>query len=217
MRLVSDTLLFQHGYSCTEYYNLIALTASRTVRYCLKHSLDYRLILGEVEGDQRDGGHWAKVVMFQEALKQGYKNVIYLDADTIIADMNTDLREAIVEDKVGAVWHHLIVGPLNDFDVSHYNAGAFYASNTPLIREFMDRWITYYPGEKMSHFPLTREQGAFRTLGDEMGIINKLDNKWNAEDGVSPSDHPVVLGFHGFHEQTYPCMQKILLELEKQG
>ena len=210
MRLFTDTVLFQHIYSYSDYASILALTMPRTIMYCYKFKIDYRFVMGEVEGDAREGGHWANIYLMREFMQMGYKNVIYLDADTIICNLNTDIREAIVEDKVGAVWHNSHEG---ERDLSHYNAGAFYASNTYKTRAFLDKWISQKPGQTLSKFPLCYEQGAFRIIGDEMGVINRLDNQWNAEAGVSPSDHPVVLGFHGFKD-VYGCMSITLKDLE---
>jgi hypothetical protein len=211
MKIVNDTLLIQHVYSNSEHGRLIAMSAERTILYCLKHHIDYHLVVGEVDGDNRDGGHWANICMMREAMNLGYKNIIYLDADTLIADLNTDLREAIVEDKIGAVWHTLI---RPEGDHSHFNAGAFYVSNTERTREFVDKWISMYPGLPDGQWPIVCEQGVYNVLGREMGVINSLDPKWNAEAGVSPSDHPVVMGFHGFPD-LHKWMRKALAGLEK--
>ena len=53
----------------------------------------------------------------------------------------------------------------------------------------------------------------FGNVGAEMGIINKLDNAWNAGH-VSPSDHPVVLGLHGLRDR-YATMKRLVKELEE--
>ena len=171
--------------------------------------MDYKLIIGNIGTLSPDGefGHWICAELIREYLKLDYKYIIYLDADTIIADLTVDLREACVPDKIGAVWHDLhYLTP----DLSHFNVGALYISNTPLIREFVDRWLAGYPGTR--DFPWL-DQGVFGNVGAEMGIINKLDNAWNAGH-VSPSDHPVVLGLHGLRDR-YATMKRLVKELEE--
>jgi hypothetical protein len=210
MKLVNDTILLQHVYSNSEHARLIALTAPRTIRYCMKHKIDYRLVFGEVDGDNHDGGHWANINLMRDYMDMGYENIIYLDADTMIADLDTDLRKAISPGMIGAVWHNLIRG---ENDYSHYNAGAYYVSNTESTRAFVGDWLSAYPGVSIG-WPVVYEQGTFMTLGKEWGIINRLNNRWNAEEGVSPSNNPVILGFHGFPD-LYNNMQKTLAELER--
>jgi hypothetical protein len=204
--LVNDTLILQHVFG--KHGRIIAMTVPRTIEYCLQHHIDYQMVLSDVV---RDGNHvhWAHTYLIRDAMIRGYKNIIYWDADTLIADMGMDIKEAIVEDKIGSVWHNL---KKEDKDLSHFNVGALYFSNTPKTREFMDRWIAGYPGTSWSSFPLVFEQGVFNIIGEEMGIINRLDNKWNAECGVSPSDHPAVFGFHGFPD-LYNNMKKKLENL----
>jgi hypothetical protein len=210
MNFVNDTVLLQHVYSNSDHARLIALTAPRTIRYCLANRIDYRLVIGEVDGDNHGGGHWANIFLMREYMRMGYSNIVYLDADTMIADMGTDLRKAISPGMIGAVWHNLQRGS-NDF--SHFNAGAFYISNTERTRAFVDSWLSAYPGD-LAGWPAVYEQGAFITLGKQAGIINRLDNRWNAEEGVSPSTIPVVLGFHGFPD-LYNNMSKTLADLER--
>jgi hypothetical protein len=200
----NDTLIFQHIHAGSKCRRWIGLTLHRTRGYCRAHNMDYKLIMGNIGTLSPDGefGHWICAELIREYLKLDYKYIIYLDADTIIADLTVDLRDACVPDKIGAVWHDLhYLTP----DLSHFNVGALYISNTPLIREFVERWLAGYPGTR--DFPWL-DQGVFGIVGAEMGIINKLDNKWNAGH-VSPSDHPVVLGLHGLRDRYATMKQKI--------
>lgn len=188
--LVNDTMLFQHILSNSDCVRWVALTASLTLEYCLKHKMDCHLLVGDQPGRIGETGHWTVPRLIKLFLDLGYSRVIYLDADTVIVDSSVDLREACVPDKIGAVMHNLAyLTP----DLSHYNAGALYVTNTKKVRNFMDKWLAQYPGTKEFAW---YEQGVFNKLGAEMDIINHLDNRWNAGH-VSKSDCPVVAGLHG--------------------
>ena len=147
MTTTNDTLIFQHIHAGSKCRRWIGLTLHRTRAYCRLHNMDYKLIMGNIGTLSPDGewGHWICAELIREYLKLDYKYIIYLDADTIIADLSVDLRDACVPDKIGAVWHDLhYLTP----DLSHFNVGALYISNTPLIREFVDRWLAGYPGTR---------------------------------------------------------------------
>lgn len=192
---MNDTIIFQHVLSNSPCCEWLALTTPITLQYCLKHHMDYHCIVGTMN---EMPGHWDVPLLIKSFMDLKYTNVIYLDADTVIVDSNVDMREAIVTDKIGAVWHDMV---RTEGDLSHFNVGALYVANTAKVRYFVDLWIAKKPGNSMNKFPLTFEQGVFNTFGTEMIIIHKLDNKWNAEIGISPSDHAVVQGFHGFPNQ----------------
>lgn len=201
-RLVNDTILFQHVQSNSECSRWVALTTPITLAYCLKYQMDYQLIVGDQPGRSGETGHWSVPRLIKSFLDLGYSKIIYLDADTIIVDSSVDLREACVADKIGAVWHNLsYLTP----DWSHFNAGAFYVTNTPKVQKFVIQWLSKYPGIK--DFPWW-EQGEFNKLGKSMDIINHLDNRWNAGH-VSPSSNPIVMGLHGIPDRL-EAMQKIV-------
>jgi hypothetical protein len=202
---MNDTILFQHILSNSECAEWLALTAPITLRYCLKHKIDYRLIMATSDATP---GHWEVPMFIREFMNAKYANIIYLDADTVIVDTETDVRQAIITDKIGAVWFKLPT-----YEV--YNAGAFYVSNTDKTRAFVDAWIAGKPGNGAGAFPYCYEQGVFTTLGEKMNIINRLDNKWNSEDGITGSDHKVVWGLHGFPDRIGP-MKQYINSLEKQ-
>jgi hypothetical protein len=213
--MVNDTVLIQHVFG--KALELVSLTFHRTTNYCQQHNIDYLFSLAKTNEDMKHF-HWGHIPLIKEAMRKGYKNVIYLDADTVIADMNTDMREAISIGKVGAVWHNSHITEPNGLtkDLSHYNVGALYFSNTPLILEFIDKWYSTFPGDGYHAFPLVFEQGGFNILGKEMQIINRIDNKWNAECGIAPSPNPVVYGLHGF-KNLKESMVDLLNKLETQS
>ncbi len=188
----NDTIIFQHILSNSEYMQAAEFTVPRALRYCRLHKMDYRLIVGRVTKYAGMDGHWEVPALFDDFLEQGYQNVIYFDSDTLISNLEPDMRTACVSGKIGAVWHDLSYWP--EFDHSCYNVGALYATNSPEVRDFVKQWMECAPGS--GEWPWW-ENGAFNVLGGQMDVINRLDNCWNAQETVSPSDHPVVSGFHG--------------------
>ena len=205
----NDTLIFQHVHSNSGCMQWVALTLPRHLHYCLLHKIDYQLIAADQHGYAGGRGHWTVAEKIRDFIFMGYQNIIYLDADCIIADMETDLRKACVPDKIGSVWHNL---SYHNPDWSHFNAGALYVSCTGIVAAFVDEWLLQFPGSPDNPW---WDQGVFNSLGRARNIINQLDNKWNAGH-VSPSDKPVVLGLHGFPDR-YVAMQRKMKELDNAG
>jgi hypothetical protein len=204
----NNAIIIQHLYCNSETAEWVALTAPRTLRYCRAHEFDYRLMMGTIERYQgkRTTGHWAVPYLISQALEQGYQYVIYLDADCIIVDTSVDLRQACQPDKIGAVWHDL---SYHDPDWSHFNAGALYVSNSVHMRAFVGQWLSQFPGQ--APFPWW-EQGVLNRLGTKRGILNKLDNAWNAGH-VSPAEHKIVWGLHGIPDRL-EAMKRAMAEIE---
>jgi glycosyltransferase involved in cell wall biosynthesis len=209
----NDTLLIQQVSKNYSGANMLGLTYARNVDYCLKHKIDYQTIIADIDKfDARRPGEvgWGKVSIIRQAMDvKHYKNIFYLDADTIIADTNIDLRDACIPDKVGAVWHDLNQGGQI---LGHYNVGVLAFSNTEKTRKFVEEWLAQFPGT--TEFPWW-EQGVFNRLGAEQNIINRLDAAWNSVNYVNSCPHPVILGFHGFPDR-YNAMKEALAKLEKE-
>jgi lipopolysaccharide biosynthesis glycosyltransferase len=137
-----------------------------------------------------------------------YRNIVYLDDDTIIADLETDLRDACIPDKIGAVWHDL---KQNGHILGHYNVGVLAVSNTEKTRKFFDDWLADFANNS-PEFPWW-EQGAFNRLGIKADIIYHLGAEWNSVDYVNPAAKPVILGFHGYADRMQ-VMKEALVKLE---
>jgi hypothetical protein len=172
----------------------VALTAPGTLKYCLRHRMDYRLLVGDIHNYDGRHGHWTVPEYIRDFMRMGYQYIIYMDADAFVVDHAVDLRDACAPDMIGAVWHNL---SYHEPDWSHFNVGMLYVHNTTKTRAFVDEWLSKYPGKP--DFPWW-EQGEFNKLGKLRGVINHLDNKWNAGH-VSPSDQMVVWGLHGIPDR----------------
>lgn len=208
----NDTLLLQCASDNYPGANMLGVTYARNLDYCLAHKIDYQVILGDVgKYTNQVFGHvgWAKIALIREKMQDlKYRNIFYLDVDTMITDLTVDLRDACALDKIGAVWHELKQGGQV---MNHYNVGVLTFSNTEKVRKFVDEWLTKFPGTEQ--FPWW-EQGEFNRLGTEQDIIWRLGAEWNSVKHVNPIEKPIITGFHSYLDR-YVVMKKHLDQVEK--
>ena len=190
---MNDALLIQQIYPDTPGVKMLELNIEHNARYCESFNMDYwHLIENSLPNSDPLKGSWSKVELIRQGLQQGYDSVIWLDADTIICDLDIDLREAIQPDKIGACWHRIP-------QLSHWNVGALYVHNSGATHAFLDEWLAQYPGLNDGWL----EQGVFNRLARESRIVTTLSDKWNATLDVSMVPDAVVLGFHGQGDTPY--------------
>jgi hypothetical protein len=191
--MIVDTILIQQIYPDTPGVAMLELVKYHSEKYCQRHGYVYQCT---VENPRPDfdplQGSWGKIELIREALELGYKNVIWLDADTLITDFNTDLRDAIQPGKIGACWHRIP-------QLSHWNVGALYVSNTAETRAFIDEWLASYPPPADDWM----EQGVFNRMAMKSKTVVTLSDKWNATLDVNMVPDAVVLGFHGQGDTEY--------------
>jgi len=207
----NDTLVLQQCGQNSEHGRMMALTMTRNVDYCLRHKIDFQTILADIDQYRAEDSTlgFGKVALIRKALEvKRYRNIIWLDADVIIADLSVDIRTAVVPGKIGAVWHDL---KQNGQILGHHNVGVLAVSNCDEVKIFFDKWLAKYPGKP--EFPWL-EQGAFAEVGKETGLIATIGAEWNSVDYVNPCPHPVILGFHGYQERLQ-VMREALAKLEK--
>src|SRR5512139_1191658 len=91
-------IMIQHCYAGSEHAKMQVLTYPDNLAYCNRHKMDYYIYHGDISDMfERGKGGWAKLIPILGALQEGYECVIYLDADTVIADPSVDLRQACPE------------------------------------------------------------------------------------------------------------------------
>jgi len=187
----SKAILIQQVYSGSQYTEALALTFGRNIEYCKRWGFDYLTMYGNVvdKWDVKYGG-WAKLQMILSSLEQGFEHVVWLDADALIADLNTDLRCGCPEFGIGMVVHSPKVQPT-------WNVGAMYVTNSPDIQAFIKEWIRWFPG------PLNgwHENAMINLLSlvpAFSAYVSEIEPKWNScEKGFTHVDDAVVEGFHG--------------------
>jgi len=194
--------IIQHVYPGTSAEKLLELTKQRNVDYCKKHSLEYQC---HVDSPWKDEGvlegHWARLKLVQDALDAGHEHVCFLDADTVIRDLDVDIREACKPNHIGACWHRIPQG-------DHWNTGVLYFGNGQATKDFLSDWMASYPGLGDGW----AEQGVFNLFGKKSKVIETLSDKWNATINVNMVPDAVVIGFHGVGgtDVAFTMMQQTL-------
>ena len=176
-----NAIILQHVYEASDYVHLAELTVQRHMRYARCHKMDLAF---RMDGKQA-GGHWIKVEMIREALGT-HEYVIWVDADAVILDVNTDLRQACGK-PVNAVRY---ARPDNDL-----NVGVLYFRRSPEAIAFVEAWYELRPGKAP-----TWEQEAFNALAksdDFAGHVHILPERWNARPDTAVAVPPIVMGWHG--------------------
>jgi len=201
---MNDAVLIQQVYPGLGFPGrgepMIELTRERNENYCKRWKIDYQVHIDPVVKEwEPKYGAWAKVELVRRALDTGYKYVIWLDADAMIYDLDTDLREAC--QGIGACWHRIP-------QLDHWNVGVMYFKNAPEVKDFINEWLNKYPGARDGW----NEQGEFNRLAMKSKIVHTLSDRWNATLNVSMVPDAVVLGFHGQGdaEQRLALMEQAL-------
>lgn len=184
----NNALLIQHVSGNIPHINLMRVTASRHLEYCLRHKFDCELI---VSGEPLTQGNWDVVRMVRTAMELHYQYIVYLDVDTVIMDLEADLREGCPPGHIG-MCRHVLTKEKWGIDLDHFNVGAVYYSVCPETKAFVDKWLAGAPGTPEAPW---WEQGVANRIND--GTILAIDDKYNATPGVNMVDTPVVRGFHG--------------------
>jgi len=179
---MNDAVVIQQVHPGKGMEPLLMLVHSRHVSYCTVHEMDYWCFYSDVTSTwPPENGGWAKLLLIRKALQAGYTFVIWLDADTLIKDLTTDLREGCPLEDVGAVEFIR-----NTWGI-HRNVGALYLRNTTRNNYTIDMWLSCYPGTPPQH-----EQA----VCNESGSVT-IPPKWNyVASRCTPVTDPVVLGFH---------------------
>jgi len=186
---MNNAVLIQHCWPAevnADYAAMLEMQVERNQMYCDGRGFDYRAVNGNVKPEYSDpvSGEWPKVELIRAAIEDGYQYVVWLDPDTLILDMNADLRDGC-PDGIGACWHRIP-------QMNHWNTGALYIQNSVAVCDFMDAWLATFPGERA-----WMEQGEFNKLAMQNKVVQTISDRWNATLNYSMVPDAVVLGFHG--------------------
>lgn len=189
-----------------DYEPLMQLTKNRNFDYCQAHDMDFLYHVGTVDpkyANVRQGG-WVKIELIQQALAKGYEYIIWLDPDTLIVNLETDLRDGCPKG-IGACWQRIP-------QLNHWNVGALYLQNSDAAKEFIADWLASFPGERQ-----WMEQGEFNRLAMKSRVVETISDRWNSTINYSMVPDAVVIGYHGGGNamQRLEMMQGTLEKLER--
>ena len=205
---MNNAILIQQVYPMEEgsFLPMLELTRERNKAYCLRWQMDYQCLESASSAKYADPfkGAWSKVELIKFALEKGYQYIIWLDADAMIKDLDTDLRDGCING-IGACWQRIP-------QLHHWNVGVLYVANNPDVKDFIDTWLAGYPGIGDGWF----EQGVFNTLAMKSNVVQTISDRWNATINYSMVPDAVVLGFHGDgdYKKRFEDMQHTLKQLE---
>ncbi len=114
---------------------------------------------------------WLKLCLIQEALKQGYDAVLFLDADTLIMPDSPDIRINFETNK----YLYMSKGYTNRF-----NSGVMLVQQHPKVLKYLqqviDNRFTTIPTEDSVGWG---ENGHLIHFAKQTNIVGTLDHKWN--------------------------------------
>ena len=178
-----------------EYDKMLELTRAHHAAYCYQHGYEYDCKIEKSERHDIMNGGWEKIKLILEAMQSGYENIIWLDADTLITDVNIPLIDAIQPNKIGACWQRIP-------QLNHWNVGALYIHNSPETQLFCNEWYA-----SPNAHDGWNEQGAFNRLALKNKTVTTISDRWNSTIYVGVVPDTVVLGFHGLGDR-YKTMQQ---------
>ncbi len=192
---LKDAVIIQQAYQIGPFSDMLRLTYQRHAAYAWAHGMEYWPLAATLKPDLWPGG-WGKIWLMKLMIEQGYKHIFWIDTDAAIVDFESDLRDALPEGKLIGACEHWAPDWFPQYDIpKHFNVGVTFLRSDPLTVEFLDDWISRYPGH-----PRWMEQGSFNEMIAEdkyKDIFAPLDAKYNATINVNQVEHPVIMGWHG--------------------
>jgi len=165
----------------------LQLTRERHAAYATRHGMEFWSV--EDQEHPERAPNWEKIVLIQRALSDaaGYEWIFWLDADTMIARLDYDLREGLRPERdLGMVMHP---------NPRHFNSGVVLVKNTPATHEYFQRAWDAWPGRDQpweEQVPMNRLLAAEHCPG-----FQTLPAEFNSTFGVNEALDPVVMAWHG--------------------
>lgn len=198
--MVENALILQ-PYFTDDYAQMLELSKARHQAYADKWGfdllhLDLRKALFRVELETVQ----AEEVALVGKLLSDYSFIVWTGVDSLIWDMDTDLRTAT--DRIGAVRFnaHLRIPSENLYKRyfggkhNHFNLGTTYMKRCPFTLDFVREW------SELSHEigGWYGAQNAFNILAIEHDLP-ALDKRWNYNRNRHKGcPDPVIIGYHGY-------------------
>jgi hypothetical protein len=192
------------------YVPLLEATIAHHRRYCERHGIAYLPTFGRF---CHRHPNWDRFPLIRAA-REFADATVWMDADCIIVDMETDLRNifrssSLSEAPIGLVKHTKIGWGHADW---HFNCGVMAVFNTKSSATFLEHvWgIGDVPNEHQ-----WKTQPAIHIAHIECGQdrIRRIDDRWNSTPWENDCERPVVRAFHGKGVAALPLMQAELGKL----
>lgn len=210
---------------------MLRISGPAHAAYCARHGFDFRVIMDRQVPQRRP--EWEKIHAIGAALQAGYELVIWLDADTLIVDPQTDLREGLpagADMAARLLEYHLLgksirqLGPL-------YNFGVVMLRNVPATHRFLEelweagpitkqRSIDKFGRDWTDAYTVLREEarGNWILQGNrgaellELPIVHDLEARFNSFTEYQ-IDGAVVKAWHGLQRET--TRKRMIAEISK--
>lgn len=183
----------------TPYEGMVRDHEARHRAYCARWGMEYCAVF-TAEMDQ-----WHKLELARGAMETMtigedskavpvYSHVFIIDADAVVVDFESDLRECLPS----WAWLGLVTHPFPMLmDVWHWNVGCSFWRNTTKAQEFISEVL------KARERPGWHEQAEInlQIMSDperwQSGFA-QLSRHWNNNWHDQPNDQAVILGWHGY-------------------
>jgi hypothetical protein len=197
-------LIIQHANG--RYCEMLQIAFPRHSEYARRHGFVYWCLTGDITPERPVV--WTRIALISHALRLRYDYVVWLDADTLIVDMDTDFREAADEFKVlGMCRHPMPWGNTN----WHYNTGVILSKNNAQSRDILRK--TWNSGP--SNHPWQEQDRLMQLWEKAPDSILPIDNRWNSHSKCNPSNKPVVRAWHACGPNRIELMKRELRMLQK--
>jgi hypothetical protein len=103
---------------------MIDVTYHHHLTYSIKWGCNFQFYIGEIEGLHPA---WNRIKLINDAIMNGYDQIVYLDADTLIVNQEEDIFKGITSDKSVAMAQF---DNVYWFGTPHYNSGVILINNS---------------------------------------------------------------------------------------
>jgi hypothetical protein len=187
----------------SRFRDVASISVPSMRRFADAHGYSFRAV--ERDDCIRRGG-WIKIEPILALLGQDYEYVLWLDADTVVARTDIDIRNAIQEGShLHMAWFNPASAP--DGDPPHFNTGVMLIRASDWSRDFFARvWNT----DPLEHrwndqaailhrlgFDEALGIGERRATAESCRRVGRLDVTWNSIPHVCALDDPVIWHFAG--------------------
>lgn len=185
------------------YTKFLDLTEKRHQAYAAKFDITYFAVRGNVQFERAP--HWNKISLIRQTLALKFDLLIWLDADTLIRGVDTDLRLALGKGPPIGMCRHATSWENQDW---HFNSGVIFIRNTALSRSFFNHVWKAGPVDHPWH-----EQVRINELSRIYPrAVQTISDTWNSASHVNPCPNPVIEAWHGRGISALSLMQAALAE-----